>query len=401
MAKVATMSHIYPPAYAFADAYNIQAQARSENIGLNASNDVKQCLPAALVPSSSYANNLFCCVNMLGTTQAAGKPDKKQPAIGISKVEDVTDTHQAARQRQRAAIIAQQDPMDLPVLEAASQHYRGDSDSTSSSSDKNNILSHLHQMRRHPHDLQLQTSSLHALWVLSYDAENARTIGEVGGIPVLLEVLQYHLLSHLSINSRYNRGNHTNSPSVLRQMALQCNGLATLQNLSLNPTNRDMLMSYNSGTVIANCDGVGSGCEFVQLVLLSMSTFAQNAEIQSSAINSLTNIMSNRSSSGPRFDYKFQILAKGGYQAVLKAIELHKTNEALLRFGYKCLCLMGNANTPMPSWKDFSSSIDRGDVTDLEEESNHYLNNSSHPSVAGDGFFDADVSARSAQSGYY
>ncbi|KAL7535521.1 hypothetical protein ACHAXR_010288 [Thalassiosira sp. AJA248-18] len=216
-------------------------------------------------------------------------------------------------------------------------------------SDDNEILDILCRMRRHPHDLQVQTSCFHSLWVLSWETDSARAIGHVGGIPILLKSLRYHLHAHISINDRYNRNNHTSSPSCLQQMQLQSNGLATLQNLSVNKNNKELLVSDEHGGI--------------HLILLSMSTFLQNSEIQRSGCNALANILSNGGC------YKCNILNTGGLEVVLKSVEMHKNNEGVCRAAYKCLSLLGQ-NTS--SRREFQK-MEKGDM-------------------------DVDTSARSAQS---
>lgn len=238
--------------------------------------------------------------------------------------------------------------------------------------DDDEILNILCRMRRHLHDLQIQISAFHTLWVLSWETENARAIGRVGGIPILLESLRYHLLAHLSINNRYNRNHHTSSPSAVRQMQLQSNGLATLQNLSVNKYNKELLMGDAQG--------------FIPLLLLSMSTFLHNAEIQRSGCHALANILSNGGC------YKFNILSNGGLEAVSKSAEMHKNNEGVVRAAYKCLCLLGQK----PSRREFAQieKGGKGDVTDGEGSVNQHVGGEEDTLM----LVDMDTSARSAQS---
>ena len=60
-------------------------------------------------------------------------------------------------------------------------------------------------------------------------------------------------------------------------MQLQANGLATLQNLSVTKLNKDLLVQN---------DGISH-------ILLVMSTFCENKDIQFSGCNALANILSN------------------------------------------------------------------------------------------------------------
>jgi len=208
------------------------------------------------------------------------------------------------------------------------------------------ILDILCHMRIHPHDLPIHISSFHSLWVLSWETENAIAIGRLGGIPIILESLRYHLVAHLNINNRYNRDHHTNSPSVVRQMQLQSNGLATIQNLSsVNGYNKELLVG------ISDSEQHGGG---ISLLLLSMSTFIQNAEIQRSGCNALANLLSS--------NYKFNILSSGGLDVVSTIVEMHKGNEGVVRAAYKCLCLLGQN----PSWKELAPILT--DQEDLENE---------------------------------
>jgi len=212
------------------------------------------------------------------------------------------------------------------------------------------ILEILCRMRSHPHDLPIHISSFHALWVLSWETENAIAIGRLGGIPIILESLHYHLVSHLNINNRYNRDHHTNSPSVVRQMQLQSNVLATIQNLSsVNGYNKELLVGSSS-------EQHGGG---ISLLLLSMSTFLQNAEIQRSGCFALANILSSDSEGNC---YKFNILNSGGLDVIANSIKMHKDHEGVARAVYKCLCLLGQN----PSWEELVPQME----TEVEDVTN-------------------------------
>lgn len=229
--------------------------------------------------------------------------------------------------------------------------------------DDNEIFEILCRMRTHPKDLSVQISCFHALWVLSWETDNARAIGHVGGIPILLQSLRYHLNAHLTINNRYNRNNHTSSPSSVQQMQLQSNGLSTLQNLSVNKHNKEMLVSdeYRG----------------IPLILLSMKTFSHNAEIQRSGCHAMANILSNGGC------YRLGILNHGGLEVVTKSVEMHENNEGVIRAAYKCLKLLGQKNLLRKGFQ----RMERGDMTDDE------VSNADDISTMG-----MDCSARSAAS---
>jgi len=249
-----------------------------------------------------------------------------------------------------------------------------------SADDNNEIVDILCRMREKKADLSVQISSFHALWVLSWDVDNARAIGRVGGIPTLVESLRYHLQSHLSVNNHYNRNNHMSSPSSKRQMQLQSNGLATLQNLSVNKVNKESLMDSSSD------DEEHGG--FVPLLLLAMSTFLHNAEIQRTGCNALANLLCNGSC------YKSNVLSNGGLEAVKKSAEIHKDDEGLIRGAYKCLCLLGQKPT---SSQDMQfAHLEKGESTD-KEVSLHNLGSSENTN-ASFSLDDVDSSVRSAQS---
>lgn len=248
-----------------------------------------------------------------------------------------------------------------------------------SDNDDEEILSILLRMRHcSPQDLALQISCLHSLWVLSWETENSRAIGRVGGIPIILESLNYHLQAHLSINNRYNRNNHTSSPSAVQRMQLQANGLATLQNLSVNKINKELLVENNSTGV--------------PLILLSISTFLHNAEIVSSGCNALANILSNGTC------YRMNILNHGGLNVVLRAVEHHKENEGVVRCAYKTLCLLGQKSTARREFRRMES----GDMTDDEGSENGKGNGEEGGEDEGEdsSMYDMDTSARSALSTY-
>lgn len=253
---------------------------------------------------------------------------------------------------------------------SAQQDIINPEEDESCDTDDNEIFSILCRMRRHPKDLSVQISSFHALWVLSWETDNARAIGHVGGIPILLQSLRYHLNAHLTINNRYNRNNHTSSPSSLQQMQLQSNGLATLQNLSVNKYNKELLVSDEH--------------RGIPLLLLSMRTFSHNAEIQRSGCHALANILSNGGC------YKLGILQKGGLAAVTGAVEMHQDNEGVVRAAYKCLSLLGQKQSNLVR-KGFQRMEGRGCCDNMTDD--EVSNGGEDVSMMG-----MDVSARSAAS---
>mmetsp|Transcript_28277 Transcript_28277/g.53352 ORF Transcript_28277/g.53352 Transcript_28277/m.53352 type:complete len:434 (-) Transcript_28277:123-1424(-) len=279
------------------------------------------------------------------------------------------------QQGQQIHSITHEDEPPIPQEIAVKTNDSNDHEEVEN--DDEEILEILCRMRINPHDLPIHISSFHSLWVLSWETENAIAIGRLGGIPVILESLRYHLVAHLNINNRYNRDHHTNSPSVVRQMQLQSNGLATIQNLSsVNGYNKELLVG------ISDSEQHGGG---ISLLLLSMSTFIQNAEIQRSGCNALANLLSSNSEGNC---YKFNILSSGGLDVVSTIVEVHKGNEGVVRGAYKCLCLLGQN----PSWKELAPIL-----TDQED-----LENEHDVSAAADGgasmFDDKGGGAQSSQS---
>jgi len=216
--------------------------------------------------------------------------------------------------------------------------------------DNDEILDILCRMRENKTNLSVQISSFHALWVLSWDTDNARAIGRVGGIPILIESLRYHLQSHLHINNRYNRNNHRRSPSSGQQMQLQSNGLETLQNLSVNKLNKELLMSSISNDEEQN--------GFISLLLMTMSTFLHDADIQRSGCGVLANILTNGRC------FKQNLLSIGSLEAVNKSVRMHNDNKGVVRAAYKCLHLLGQK--PNFSREKEFAHLDQGYCTDIE-----------------------------------
>lgn len=271
---------------------------------------------------------------------------------------------------------AQQQPLLLHVIaQEESDLQRGADDDEGMNEDDDEILTILLRMRRSPQDLALQISSFHSLWVLSWETENARAIGRVGGIHTLLESLRYHLHVHLNINNRYNRNNHTSSPSALQRMQLQANGMATLQNLSVNKYNKELLMENDSPGI--------------SLITLSMTAFLHNAEIVSSGCNAMANILSNGKC------YRLNILNHGALNVILRGTEFHKDNEGVVRAAYKCLCLLGQKTTAR---REFQRMQQAGDETDDERSVDGEDGGNNEEEDDDAVMVDMDVSARSALS---
>jgi len=241
-------------------------------------------------------------------------------------VDCATNNGTAPRQTQVPHSIPQEEE---PQETSHAQHQQGkqisfhEEELLEEENDEDQILEILWNMRRHPHDLQLQISSFHSLWVLSYETENALAIGRVGGIPLLLEILRHHLDAHLKINNRYNRNNNTSSPSFVQQMVLHANGLATLQNLSI--ANED-----NAKTIVEH--------EGVPLILGAMSNFMHDRELVCAGCNALSNILSHDTANNG--SVKSAILSNGGFNTVLTVGTMQDQNEGAVEAAYKCLHLL-------------------------------------------------------------
>ncbi|EED95727.1 predicted protein [Thalassiosira pseudonana CCMP1335] len=152
-------------------------------------------------------------------------------------------------------------------------------------------------MRRDLNNVSLQTQSLHSLWVLSWEHENANAIGRVGGIPPILDAMRAH-------------------PTA---MTLHSNGIAALQNLAGIDYNR---------TIITDSDGVN-------LIVATMGQFLDVQSIQLSGCTALANL------SNGSVEHKSKVAENGGILAMMRAVDSHRGDESVLRAAYQALRKLG------------------------------------------------------------
>jgi len=185
------------------------------------------------------------------------------------------------------------------------------------------ICTILSAMRLHPHSHTLQISSLHMLYILSYESENASAIGRVGGIPTILDVLRSTNTNVVldtneeGMMTTTTRNSHNNTNDYLN---VAIYGIGTLQNLAaVTEYNRDAIVEHGG----------------LPLIIATMSTFLSNSEIQRSSCTALANI------SKTSLEYKIAIRELGGMNSIMKAVEVHSECEFVLRAAYRGLRKLG------------------------------------------------------------
>jgi len=161
-----------------------------------------------------------------------------------------------------------------------------------------NIHQILSSMQRYPNHVPTQSKSLHSLWVLSWDNNNSSTIGRLGGLPLILNSMRLH-------------------PHA---MTLQSNGLSTLENLAMDSTNRQ---------IIADSDGI-------PLIVDVMAQFIEDKSIQQSGCTALANL-----ADGSSAEQKSYVAERGGILAMMRAVEVHRGDESILRAAYQALRKLG------------------------------------------------------------
>jgi len=160
-----------------------------------------------------------------------------------------------------------------------------------------NILSILASMQRYPNHVPTQSKGLHSLWVLSWDNDNATTIGRLGGIPLLLNSMRLHS----------------------NTMTLQSNGIAALQNLAMDCQNRD---------IITESEGVA-------VIVEVMAQFLEDKAIQQSGCTALANLANGSD------EQKSHVAESGGILAMMRAVDTHRGDESILRAAYQALRKLG------------------------------------------------------------
>lgn len=156
----------------------------------------------------------------------------------------------------------------------------------------------------HSSDLSVQQAGCERLWILSWEEENAATIGRVGGIPIILRAM-----STFPSNSR------------LQQCACEC-----LQNLT-SSLEQDSLFNARQ---ICESNGIG-------LIVQAMIQYPMLAGIQQSGCTALANIVRSfrlsTSSEGEQWHYCKSccscIQRLGGLQAIISAAETFRDEYAV------------------------------------------------------------------------
>jgi len=152
----------------------------------------------------------------------------------------------------------------------------------------NDIVDILFAMKRVPHDPMLQQRGCERLWILSWEDENAVSIGRVGGITVILSAMTCF---------------PTNS--YLQQCACEA-----LQNLALNEYNR---------SEIADLGGI-------DLIVKCMMRHPSVPGIQQSGCAALASMMVE-----PSREFYKDICRAGGLHAILQAAKQFADEETVLR----------------------------------------------------------------------
>jgi hypothetical protein len=152
----------------------------------------------------------------------------------------------------------------------------------------------LHVMKRLPHIGALQTLGCEKLWILSWDDENATSIGSVGGISLIVQAMV-----RFPHNDR------------LQQCACEA-----LQNLAAHEANR--------------CKIAESGGIF--MIVQAMVRHSRSAQIQQCACTALASLAHN---------YPHEICRVGGLHAVVVAARHFNQTSGVVRAAYEAVQSMG------------------------------------------------------------
>ena len=159
------------------------------------------------------------------------------------------------------------------------------------------IVDIISAMKRASHDRVVQERGCERLWVLSWEDENSAAIGRVGGIPVVLEAM-----------GRFPMNAH------LQQCACEC-----LQNLAhVNTYNRREIAEYQG----------------INMIVQAMIRHMDCAGIQQCGCTALASIAATK-------ELVRDIMATGGFHAVLIAARRFSNDQSVLRAAYDGLQAIG------------------------------------------------------------
>jgi hypothetical protein len=159
------------------------------------------------------------------------------------------------------------------------------------------IVDIISAMKRASYDRVVQEKGCERLWVLSWEDENSAAIGRVGGIPVILDAM-----------TRFPMNAH------LQQCACE-----SLQNLAhVNRYNRQEIVD----------------CQGVSMIVQAMVRHMDCAGIQQCGCTAIASISATR-------ELVRDVMAAGGFHAVLIAAQRFSNDPSVLRSAYDSLQLMG------------------------------------------------------------
>jgi len=175
-----------------------------------------------------------------------------------------------------SSVLGLIDPCDATVLNALHSLIDGNND----------IVDILFAMKRVPHDPVLQERGCERLWILSWEDENAISIGRVGGISIILSAMaQFPANSYLQ----------------------QC-GCESIQNLALNEYNRREIAELGGLDLIVQC----------------MISHSKSAGVQQSGCTALASMAATQ-------EFCEDITTAGGPSALLLAARHFAEDEVVLR----------------------------------------------------------------------
>ncbi len=155
----------------------------------------------------------------------------------------------------------------------------------------------LQAMKQFPSHALIQEQGCTTLWKQSNNAEACLGIGNVGGIPLILDAMRGHP----------------------QQSNLQHAACETLRNLCIAPNNRSMLLQSNG----------------VPVLVEMMRQHVDNSAVQKSGCTTLASVAEGG------MEYKIAVAECGGILAVMKAVEMNPDNDDVLRAAYQALRMLG------------------------------------------------------------
>ncbi len=156
---------------------------------------------------------------------------------------------------------------------------------------------YLQAMRQFPSHAPIQESALANIWQQIDNVEVSQAIGNMGGISIILDAMRNHP-HHLTI---------------------QRNGCESIRLLCTQPHNRQLLIQLGG----------------IQSLVKMMSWHLNDSVLQRIGCTTLASFAEGGT------EYKIAVAEGGGVVAVMKAVEIHPEDEALLMAAYHALRMLG------------------------------------------------------------